>query len=173
MALVMEFCDAGSLCDAIVRRVFLRQLKPTGRVRRSWLPPVETLRRRQGGMGWDGVLEMASYGRSAAPVWLQRGPWMCTIRDYLCGVDGSARTEPTLPCPSTCNTCDCLPCVCGALLAPADPTARPAKPQMAICMRSVFATLLEVALALRHMHSLHLVHCDVSHSGILAPAGAT
>ncbi|KAG2431667.1 hypothetical protein HYH02_013244 [Chlamydomonas schloesseri] len=77
MALVMEFCDAGSLCEAIVRRVFLRQLKPT------------------------------------------------------------------------------------------DPNARPAKPQMAICMRSVFATLLEVALALRHMHSLHLVHCDLKPQNVL------
>ena len=45
---------------------------------------------------------------------------------------------------------------------PVDPTAQPAKPQIAICMRSEFATLLEVALALRHMHSLHVVHRDVS-----------
>ncbi|KAG2426888.1 hypothetical protein HXX76_012675 [Chlamydomonas incerta] len=80
MALVMEFCDTGSLCDAIVRRMFLRQLKPTG---------------------------------------------------------------------------------------PVDPTARPVKPQMAICMRSVFATLLEVALALRHMHSLHMVHCDLKPQNVL------
>ena len=30
MALVMEYCDAGSLCEAIMDRVFFRQLKPTG-----------------------------------------------------------------------------------------------------------------------------------------------
>ena len=29
-------------------------------------------------------------------------------------------------------------------------------------MRAIYLTLLELALALRHMHSLNLVHCDVS-----------
>ncbi|KAG2448079.1 hypothetical protein HYH02_007104 [Chlamydomonas schloesseri] len=78
MALVMEYCDAGSLCEAIMDRVFFRQLKPTD---------------------------------------------------------------------------------------PED--ARRGKPVLAICLRSVYATLLEVALALRHMHSLHLVHCDLKPQNVL------
>ncbi|KAG2431085.1 hypothetical protein HXX76_009618 [Chlamydomonas incerta] len=78
MALVMEYCDAGSLCEAIMDRIFFRQLKPT------------------------------------------------------------------------------------------DPDdARRGKPVLAICLRSVYATLLEVALALRHMHSLHLVHCDLKPQNVL------
>ena len=31
----------------------------------------------------------------------------------------------------------------------------------------MYATLLEVALALRHMHSLHLVHCDLKPQNVL------
>ncbi|KAG2430390.1 hypothetical protein HYH02_013752 [Chlamydomonas schloesseri] len=43
----------------------------------------------------------------------------------------------------------------------------PGKTYLAINMRSVYATLLEVALALRHMHSLHLVHCDLKPQNVL------
>ncbi len=31
-----------------------------------------------------------------------------------------------------------------------------------VAMRAIYLTLLEVALALRHMHAKNLVHCDVS-----------
>ncbi|KAG2447914.1 hypothetical protein HYH02_007368 [Chlamydomonas schloesseri] len=48
-----------------------------------------------------------------------------------------------------------------------DGTARATKQMWAISMRSVYATLLEVALALRHMHSLHLVHCDLKPQNVL------
>ncbi|KAG2430077.1 hypothetical protein HXX76_010176 [Chlamydomonas incerta] len=82
IALVMEFCDAGSLATAIVERKFCKQLQA---------PP------------------------SVAP----------------------------------------------------DGTPRAAKPMWAISMRSVYSTLLEVALALRHMHSLHLVHCDLKPQNVL------
>ncbi|GIL76019.1 hypothetical protein Vretifemale_5761 [Volvox reticuliferus] len=34
-------------------------------------------------------------------------------------------------------------------------------------MRAILATLLEVALALRHLHSLRLVHCDLKPSNVL------
>ncbi|GFR44780.1 hypothetical protein Agub_g6112, partial [Astrephomene gubernaculifera] len=34
-------------------------------------------------------------------------------------------------------------------------------------MRAVYSTLLEIALALRHMHSLHLVHCDLKPQNVL------
>ncbi|EFJ39658.1 hypothetical protein VOLCADRAFT_70684 [Volvox carteri f. nagariensis] len=34
-------------------------------------------------------------------------------------------------------------------------------------LESVYATLLEIALALRHMHSLHLVHCDLKPQNVL------
>eukprot|EP00198_Chlamydomonas_reinhardtii_P003354 XP_001692690.1 predicted protein [Chlamydomonas reinhardtii] len=47
-----------------------------------------------------------------------------------------------------------------------DPNAK-RKPMLAISFRSVLLTLLEVALALRHMHSLHLVHCDLKPQNVL------
>ncbi|GFR41492.1 hypothetical protein Agub_g2184, partial [Astrephomene gubernaculifera] len=34
-------------------------------------------------------------------------------------------------------------------------------------MKAIFSTLLEVALALRHLHSLRLVHCDLKPSNVL------
>ncbi|GFR44776.1 hypothetical protein Agub_g6108 [Astrephomene gubernaculifera] len=34
-------------------------------------------------------------------------------------------------------------------------------------MKAVYSTLLEIALALRHMHSLHLVHCDLKPQNVL------
>ncbi len=37
-------------------------------------------------------------------------------------------------------------------------------PPLAQCL---YATLLEVALALRHMHSLHVVHCDLKPQNVL------
>ncbi|KAG2431087.1 hypothetical protein HXX76_009619 [Chlamydomonas incerta] len=80
IALVMEYCDAGCLSDAIVDGLFLRQLQPT----------------------------------------------------------------------TSSN----------------DPAAK-RKPMLAISFRSVMLTLLEVALALRHMHSLHLVHCDLKPQNVL------
>eukprot|EP00198_Chlamydomonas_reinhardtii_P011806 XP_001701143.1 predicted protein [Chlamydomonas reinhardtii] len=43
----------------------------------------------------------------------------------------------------------------------------PSKPMVAVCLKSVFATLLEIALALRHMHMLHLVHCDLKPQNVL------
>ncbi|KXZ46442.1 hypothetical protein GPECTOR_43g878 [Gonium pectorale] len=43
----------------------------------------------------------------------------------------------------------------------------PAKPYVAINMRSVYLTLLEIALALRHMHSLAIVHCDLKPQNVL------
>ncbi|GIL58009.1 hypothetical protein Vafri_13205 [Volvox africanus] len=44
---------------------------------------------------------------------------------------------------------------------------RVGKGLLAVSMRSVYSTLLEVALALRHMHSLHLVHCDLKPQNVL------
>ncbi|GLI63335.1 hypothetical protein VaNZ11_006253 [Volvox africanus] len=44
---------------------------------------------------------------------------------------------------------------------------RASKGLLAVSMRSVYATLLEIALALRHMHSLHLVHCDLKPQNVL------
>ncbi|GFR51181.1 hypothetical protein Agub_g13456, partial [Astrephomene gubernaculifera] len=41
------------------------------------------------------------------------------------------------------------------------------KTYLAINMRAVYTTLLEIALALRHMHSLHLVHCDLKPQNVL------
>ncbi|KAG2422422.1 hypothetical protein HXX76_016037 [Chlamydomonas incerta] len=40
-------------------------------------------------------------------------------------------------------------------------------PLLGISFRAVMLTLLEVALALRHMHSLHLVHCDLKPQNVL------
>jgi hypothetical protein len=36
-----------------------------------------------------------------------------------------------------------------------------------LLLQSVYATLLEIGLALRHMHSLHLVHCDLKPQNVL------
>ncbi|GIL63297.1 hypothetical protein Vafri_17394 [Volvox africanus] len=36
-----------------------------------------------------------------------------------------------------------------------------------INMKAVYSTLLEVALALRHMHGLHMVHCDLKPQNVL------
>ncbi|GLC56327.1 hypothetical protein PLESTB_001092900 [Pleodorina starrii] len=82
MALVLEYCDCGSLCDAILNRKFIERVTPKK-------PPA--------------------------------------------GANGSA----------------------------------PPKTYLAINMRSVYATLLEIALALRHMHSLALVHCDLKPQNVL------
>ncbi|KAG2483196.1 hypothetical protein HYH03_017931 [Edaphochlamys debaryana] len=40
-------------------------------------------------------------------------------------------------------------------------------------MRAVYLTLLEVALALRHLHSMNLVHCDVKPANVLLRSSAT
>ncbi|KAG2449668.1 hypothetical protein HYH02_005197 [Chlamydomonas schloesseri] len=40
-------------------------------------------------------------------------------------------------------------------------------------MRAVYMTLLEVALALRHMHSMQLVHCDVKPANVLLKSSAS
>ncbi|GLC77167.1 hypothetical protein PLESTF_001893600 [Pleodorina starrii] len=82
MALVLEYCDCGSLCDAILNRKFIERVTPKK-------PPA--------------------------------------------GANGSA----------------------------------PPKTYLAINMRSVYLTLLEIALALRHMHSLALVHCDLKPQNVL------
>ncbi|KXZ46441.1 hypothetical protein GPECTOR_43g877 [Gonium pectorale] len=79
MALVLEYCDAGSLCDAIVGKKFIERVTP--------------------------------------------------------------RAAPGAP-PST-------------------------KSYAAINMRYVYLTLLEIALALRHMHSLAIVHCDLKPQNVL------
>ncbi|GLC69555.1 hypothetical protein PLESTF_000846900 [Pleodorina starrii] len=44
---------------------------------------------------------------------------------------------------------------------------RASKGLLAVSMRSVYSTLLEIALALRHMHALHLVHCDLKPQNVL------
>ncbi|KAG2496458.1 hypothetical protein HYH03_005681 [Edaphochlamys debaryana] len=40
-------------------------------------------------------------------------------------------------------------------------------------MRAVYLTLMEVALALRHLHSMNLVHCDVKPANVLLRSSAT
>ncbi|KAG2489894.1 hypothetical protein HYH03_011696 [Edaphochlamys debaryana] len=40
-------------------------------------------------------------------------------------------------------------------------------------MRAVYLTLLEVALALRHLHTMSLVHCDVKPANVLLRSSAT
>ncbi len=43
----------------------------------------------------------------------------------------------------------------------------PPNPTILLPLQSVYATLLEIALALRHMHSLALVHCDLKPQNVL------
>ncbi|KAG2443163.1 hypothetical protein HYH02_009573 [Chlamydomonas schloesseri] len=100
LVLVMEYCDCGSLSDAIDRGLFLRQLPPAA--------PVAT-------------------AAAAAPP------------------GGAAAADA----------------------AADNSTPQKQKPQLGISFRAVMLTLLEVALALRHMHSLHLVHCDLKPQNVL------
>ncbi|KAG2486383.1 hypothetical protein HYH03_014963 [Edaphochlamys debaryana] len=44
---------------------------------------------------------------------------------------------------------------------------RPSRVHLQLNMRAVYSTLLEVALALRHMHGLHMVHCDLKPQNVL------
>ncbi|GIL97155.1 hypothetical protein Vretimale_2885, partial [Volvox reticuliferus] len=42
-----------------------------------------------------------------------------------------------------------------------------------VAMRAIYLTLLEVALALRHMHAMQLVHCDVKPANVLLKSSAS
>ncbi|GLI59315.1 hypothetical protein VaNZ11_001169, partial [Volvox africanus] len=42
-----------------------------------------------------------------------------------------------------------------------------------VAMRAIYLTLLEVALALRHMHTMQLVHCDVKPANVLLKSSAS
>ena len=48
--------------------------------------------------------------------------------------------------------------IAAAIAAAAEPLRRP-------CLRHIYLCLLEVALALRHLHAINLVHCDVKVGG--------
>ncbi|KAG2424090.1 hypothetical protein HXX76_014766 [Chlamydomonas incerta] len=45
--------------------------------------------------------------------------------------------------------------------------ARGVRGHLQLNLRAVFSTLLEIALALRHMHGLHMVHCDLKPQNVL------
>ncbi|GIL87352.1 hypothetical protein Vretifemale_15427 [Volvox reticuliferus] len=42
-----------------------------------------------------------------------------------------------------------------------------------IAMRAIYLTLLEVALALRHLHSMNLVHCDIKVANVLLKSSSS
>ncbi|EFJ45099.1 hypothetical protein VOLCADRAFT_94591 [Volvox carteri f. nagariensis] len=111
MALVLEYCDCGSLCDAILNRKFIERVTPK--------KPPQT-----GGVAG---------GSGATP---QSGP----------STSSAFSSSPSSSSPAS---------------------SAPAKTYLAINMRSVYLTLLEIALALRHMHSLALVHCDLKPQNVL------
>ncbi|KAG2486846.1 hypothetical protein HYH03_014529 [Edaphochlamys debaryana] len=102
-ALIMEFCDMGSLADAIDTGFFTKAAK-----------------------------------RAAARPPAQQQP---------SGAPGSSALQPVPP----------------SVAATAGTPA----------MRAVYLTLLEVALALRHLHSMNLVHCDVKPANVLLRSSAT
>ncbi|EFJ51772.1 hypothetical protein VOLCADRAFT_87281 [Volvox carteri f. nagariensis] len=56
-------------------------------------------------------------------------------------------------------------------LPPPNPSANSTAGSPAMC--AVYLTLVEVALALRHLHSLNLVHCDVKPANVLLRSSAT
>ncbi|KAG2428833.1 hypothetical protein HYH02_014245 [Chlamydomonas schloesseri] len=45
--------------------------------------------------------------------------------------------------------------------------ARGVRGHLQLNLRAVYSTLLEIALALRHMHGLHMVHCDLKPQNVL------
>ncbi|KAG2483199.1 hypothetical protein HYH03_017934 [Edaphochlamys debaryana] len=118
-ALIMEYCDMGSLADAIDTGVFARAARTAAMAAATPLPRSFSTAR-LGGLGADG----------------------------LKGTEGGGPVSPSVS--------QTVASIAGT----------PA-------MRALYLTLLEVALALRHLHSMNLVHCDVKPANVLLRSSAT
>ncbi|GLC43339.1 hypothetical protein PLESTF_000423200 [Pleodorina starrii] len=95
------------------------------------------------------------------------------------GEDANGRERRHVPCVAAAfELCDCGS-LGSALAARTFPKAAyrererdadgafPLRPQLVVDMKGVYMTLLDVALALRHLHSLNLVHRDIKPANLL------
>ncbi|KAG2455025.1 hypothetical protein HYH02_000850 [Chlamydomonas schloesseri] len=181
-ALIMEYCDMGSLADAIDCGTFARaarnaaaalhdavkargaQSAATGRADRGQLsPPVSgaaggaPLPAAQATAPMSGSLPASGPGAAPAAGAIEPAP---------------GQLQPQGPAPvsngSTASGGGNRPRFTVGVVSPAV-AATAGTP----AMRAVYLTLLEVALALRHLHSMNLVHCDVKPANVLLRSSAT
>ncbi|PNH07489.1 putative LIM domain-containing serine/threonine-protein kinase [Tetrabaena socialis] len=117
-ALIMEFCDMGSLADAIDSGKFARAARMAAAA-----PAAPATARGPQSSGGSGAADPAQAGAGA--------------RALLAEAAAAAAAAAGTP-----------------------------------VMRAVYLTLLEVALALRHLHAQNLVHCDVKPANVLLRSSA-
>ncbi|KAG2494281.1 hypothetical protein HYH03_007634 [Edaphochlamys debaryana] len=149
--LIMEYCDMGSLADAIDTGLFAKASKMAAaalvRDHRSVSGDVVGPAARIAG-GTSG-------GGASGPV---KGVANSTMQGNAMSTSGALGSS-------------CRPASRMLDLVLAAPVAAAAAGSAS--MRAVYLTLLEVALALRHLHSMGLVHCDVKPANVLLRSSAT
>ncbi|GAX81659.1 hypothetical protein CEUSTIGMA_g9087.t1 [Chlamydomonas eustigma] len=145
MLIVMEFCDAGSLADTLGRGVFAHSARLADASEKS-----------------SGKLPLIQPGGVKAVSYSEDLPKLTTVASQ-----GSSSLWPQ-SCAST-----------SATPASNRPSAlrrsfsSPASAALARRMQAIYLTLLEVASALRYLHSLNLVHRDLKPQNILLKSSAT
>ncbi|KAG2494282.1 hypothetical protein HYH03_007635 [Edaphochlamys debaryana] len=134
--LIMEYCDMGSLADAIDTGLFAKASK---------MAAVSLTREHRSATHLSSSPQAAALGHRSGPL----GGMGPAPASASAGASGNRMLN---------------------LLWPAVSAAAAAGGPI---MRAVYLTLLEVALALRHLHSTGLVHCDVKPANVLLRSSAT
>ncbi|KAG2428699.1 hypothetical protein HXX76_011404 [Chlamydomonas incerta] len=151
--LIMECCDLGSLADALDSGMFANAIRAAEAAR------------------WRPGAPRRSHTFSQLPTIPARGS-LAAPGASAGGVAGAAGGSGNVPVGGG---------VAAAAAAAAGGRPVPASGRVAAGgssgsgggMRAVYMTLLEVALALRHMHSMQLVHCDVKPANVLLKSSAS
>ncbi|KAG2440259.1 hypothetical protein HXX76_004371 [Chlamydomonas incerta] len=187
-ALIMEYCDMGSLADAIDCGAFARaarnaanalhdavkargaQSAATGRADRGQLSPPVGAATGNGHGAVGGTQAIPS--SNAGPVGAGVAATPATNNPEPAAASGLPQPQPHGPSPAsnggTGGGSSTRPRFMVGVVSPAV-AATAGTP----AMRAVYLTLLEVALALRHLHSMNLVHCDVKPANVLLRSSAT